>query len=337
MQNFLSNYSMKSSNLFFSGLCDDCGNPGVVLENVDVFAVNIEKYLFVATILGLVSLFGNCVTMTNEILNIVKRNVHNSREKKIYNILVFNLSFSNLLMGFYFIAGVIIHKVDAINASICNATEIVSSLSMVMSASILTIITAYRLYSILFPYKLVSIKLTVAILILVWFAWICVVSVPLFNEIAFANEFTSEVLVYDRNNMTRIELPKVYQTIKNLAQAINATDEAFSQVLNALSKYQSNEVAIQLLESFNLIDFKQYETELINYYHITGGCTFQVIFETRNHAITRFSLCIIFLNLAEYIFIIAAYIIMFKKYRDCVSETYFYAYQRMFLYNIYQK
>ena len=178
----------------------------------------------------------------------------------------------------------------------------------------------------------VNIKLAVYSLVLVWIAWIVLVSLPLFNESLFAFEFTREI---ESNNVDGEKsftkhITKVTRTVQHLASAINATDDLFSQVLVTANKFQTNEVAVQVLKSFNLVNF-EHNTSLVNYYSSKRGCTIEILIEARNTTTTYFSLFILSFNLVGYLFILIAYLIIFNNISkscffsilSCLSPRYF--------------
>ena len=316
---FVKNDTNTSSNLIFSRICASCDNPENDDENNDgLLLFHLGYYSIVILVLGLVSLVGNGTTAFHEMKIFFKQKVTEAKERKVYNVLVLNLCISDSLMGLYLTLGPIVLTVygaESVTPTLCNTFGIMNVLSMQVSASILVIITAYRLFGVLFPFKRVHIKATVALLILVWLSWLFILALPFFNEILFAHEFTREVLVTRKDGTRKIiNLPRFITNVRNLAHSINSTNDLFSQVLNAVSKYESNAVAVQLLESFNLVDFERNETSFFNYYYLRSGCTINSLFDARDqNAITYFSLFLVIFNLVEYIFILIAYLIVFKK------------------------
>ena len=316
---FVKNDTNTSSNLIFSRICASCDNPENDDENNDgLLLFHLGYYSIVILVLGLVSLVGNGTTAFHEMKICCKQKATEAKERKVYNILVLNLCISDSLMGLYLTLGPIVLTVSGrknITPTLCNAFGIMNVLSMQASASILVIITAYRLFGVLYPFKRIHIKATVALLILVWLSWLFILALPFFNEILFAHEFTQEIFLTRNNGMRKsIHFPRFIRNVQNLAHSIKSSNDLFSQVLDSVSKYKSNEVAVQLLGSFNLVDFERDETSFFNYYFPRSGCSIYTLVDARNqNAITYFSLFLIIFNLVEYVFILIAYLIMFKK------------------------
>ena len=309
---FSENISLNYSNqLSFSRFCDSCYSP----DAEKIFLGTFDDYYVVIFILGLVSLFGNGTTIFHVLKIIIKQNFTNEKERKIYNILVLNLCLADLLMGIHLTIGTIALRFDFLDSTLCNALGIMSALSIQVSASILVIITCYRLYGVLFPFNHIRIKLSVISLVIIWFLWLVVVSIPLFNEKLFAFEFTQEVVITNSDNEEKIELYGIIRTIQNLAKNLNTTDELFNEVLHVLNKYKSNEVALQLLKSFNLINFEHSEIDFIDYYDVSTGCTFDALVEAKIAA-AYFSGFVYLFNLIEYGVIFIAYFVMFSNLSD---------------------
>ena len=301
---------------FFPQLCETCNNT---YEDITIFYLKNHHIIPIIVIaFAVISLLGNGITIIYEIQTLIKLKdtPPGAKEKKLYKILVLNLCFADLLMAIgvitFFIAKLMLER---IRSDLCNTMGVISALSTQASVSILVIITGYRLYGVLFPFKLVNIKLAVCLLVFVWIAWIVVVSLPLFNESLFAFEFTREI---ESNNVVDSEksftkhITKVTRTVQHLASAINATDDLFSQVLVTANKFQSNEVAVQVLKSFNLVNF-EHNTSLVNYYSSKLGCTIELLVEARDTTTTYFSLFIFSFDLVSYIFILIGYLIILKS------------------------
>ena len=309
------NTSNNLNSIFFPQLCKTCNNT---YEDIPV--IYFRNYRIIPVILivfAVISLLGNGITIIYEIqtLILLKDTPPDAIEKKLYKILVLNLCFADLLMAIFLIAFLIAKLTfERISSDLCNTMGVISALSTQASVSILVIITGYRLYGVLFPFKLVDVKLAVRLLVFVWIVWIVVVSLPLFNESLFAFEFTREIESnsVDGEKSFAEHITKVTRTVQYLASVINGTDDLFSQVLVTANKFQTNEVAVQVLKSFNLVNF-EHNTSLVNYYSSKLGCTIELLIEARNTTTTYFSLFILSFNLVSYLFILIGYLIILKN------------------------
>ena len=295
-------------------------------ENYDRFNSILNDCYVVLLILGIVSLLGNGSVIIYHIKMLIKLRNTIEKEKKLYNILVLNLCFADLLMAVYLIIGPIaLVKSKQFSSALCNALGFISALSIQTSASFLAIITAYRLYGVRFPYKRVSIKKAAGLLLLVWLCWLAVVSLPLLNENLFARHFTYGVEI--SKPPCRIALHKVSKTVEILADSVEPNQNTFSSILNVLRNYKSNEIALQVLESFTLVNFKSKDTEFLEFYNSKRGCTIEA-FTNKDNAKSLYLFALLMFNLTEYLFILFAYLNIFvnisalrtKKLIPCVSQ-----------------
>ena len=167
---------------------DNCNKDG---ENRITYVVLVA--------MEIISLLGNGAAIMYEIQTLTKQTTRKAKEEKINNMLVLNLCFADLLMGIYLIIislSYLLNHTIAFNFNLCNAMGIISTLSIQVSMSVLVIISAYRLYSVLYPFKPIRIKVAVILMVLIWIVWMVVAIVPVFNETLFAHKFTKAVIAY---------------------------------------------------------------------------------------------------------------------------------------------
>ena len=321
-----SNISNNLNSIFFPQLCETCNDT---YKDIAIFYFkNYHIIQFFIIAFAIISLLGNGITIIHEIQTLIKLKdmPPDAKEKKLYKILVSNLCFADLLMAIYILTLSITELTfERISSDLCNTIGVISVLSMQASVSILVIITGYRLHGVLFPFKHVDIKLAVCLLVFVWIAWIVVVSLPLFNESLFAFEFTREIesnSVDGEKSFTE-HITKVTRTVQHLASAINATDDLFSQVLVTANKFQTNEVAVQVLKSFNLVNFEQ-NTNLVNCYFSKSACTMDFLIDARNTTTTYFSLFLLSFDLVCYLYILIANLIILRSISKlCFLSSFF--------------
>ena len=299
----ISELEKSSSKSFSSFFC--------IVNDVDYDnLINIlQTYYIVFVVLGLISLFGNGVAIIHNVRNFRKQK-KTTNLSKVYDILIFNLCFADLLNAVYLIVyPIAVAKLTNISKSLCNTLGFISVLSIQSSVSFLVIITSYRLHGVLYPYKLIRIKSVVALLVLVWFVWLVVVSTPLFNVSLFAHAFTFGIEIVD--NRCEVPLEEIAYFVDLLAESLNGSQDVFGLVLNNVKNYtSSNEVLVQISNSFNLIDHDN--TRFYEYYGPNRGCSIET-FTSNTNAKTRFSLGLLTFNFVAFLFIIIAYSIIFKK------------------------
>jgi len=332
----------RASNLFFSSkfLCRDCKEDNEIDKNnascgdndddVDddhYFACIIKKNYKEFLILGVISLLGNVVAIIYEINTLIQESKTEAKERKVYHVLVLNLCLAYLLMAIYLI--MFPYTLAHTNCSLadlnisCEAFGVISVASIQVSMSILVIISVYRLRSVLYPFKRIRFKVALILIVLVWIVWLFVAAVPLFNKIILAHSFTRGVLVYSKMDLlTResvepechglIDFASIANFVQILANSCRFNETLFSLVLKSIDEHQTNELFLQLLSSFSLVDSN---FSLIEYYNPYGGCSINIFFSaTDTHSSTpNFTAFLLISSLAGYIFILIAYGIILKN------------------------
>ena len=297
----------RSSNI--SSICVICQYD----DNGNNFSQTLRDYYSVFVLMGLISLFGNLVAIVHQTKSIARQRSKNTKEKRLYNILVLNLCFSDLLMAVYLIiCPIALVKLKQVSFALCNALGIISVLSIQVSVSCLAIITTVRLFGLLFPYKYISIKATIILLVMVWLVWIVIVALPLFNEVLFAHAFTYGIKTNCHNRECVIPLTEITEIVEDWAEALNSSNEPHSQIIKTLRIYKKNEVALQVVKSFNLVNFNQSETIVLGQYNPNRGCTLEVLISASD-ANSFFSLILLLFNLVGFLYIAFAYFVIFKN------------------------
>ena len=276
----------------------------------------IQTYYIVFVVLGLISILGNGMTFLYELKHVTKQiNGQQEKARKVYHTLVLNLCVADCLMGIYLIVcSLAIAKIGRVNSNMCNALGVISTLSLQTSTSFLTVITAYRLYGVVYPFKTIRTKFTVVLLLFIWIIWLIVIAFPLFNKTIFAYEFTRGIRFYhEKKSLVFADISIITKTVQKLALAVNSTDQILSNVLYDISKFENNEVSVQLSKSLNLLSFERDEMNFVDYYFPNSGCTVEFFNWAKNDTISYYSLSFLILNLVGYIFIIIAYLVISKK------------------------
>ena len=274
----------------------------------------LQTYYIIFVILGLISFLGNGVAITHHAKKFYKQKNTKTKERKVYDMLIFNLCFAELLNAVYLtVYPIAVAKLANISKSLCDGLGVISALSIQSSVSFLVIITGYRLYGVLYPYKSIRMKTVVALSVLAWFVWLVVVSLPLFNVSLFAHAFTFGIEIVE--NHCEIPLFRIAFFVNLLANSSDNTQQPFGLVLDTLKNYiSSNEVAVQVLNSFNLVD--QDKFRFFEYFHPNRGCTIET-FISNKFPRELFSFSLLTFDFVAFFFMIIANIIIFKKLSSC--------------------
>ena len=135
-------------------------------------------------VLGLISILGNLVVIGTKFLMLLRNRSNSSEEFKIFYFLVLNLSSSDLLMGIYLTAmsfdvrHKIKHNYRFSETNLCNAMGILNFVSSQVTITILVVISGYRLYGVVRPFKRPNIKVAIILCAVIWILWLAAAILP---------------------------------------------------------------------------------------------------------------------------------------------------------------
>ena len=144
-------------------------------------------------ILGLVCIVGNVMVIYTKLSKFVRKKIL-FEEIKIYYFLVLNLAVSDLLMGVYLIGVAFeMKRKHTVNSHIsapfpCDVFGVLNLLSSQVTVTIILIISYYRLYSVIWPYKRPTFRFTIIVSAWVWLLCLVVSIFPVL-DIGVVSEF----------------------------------------------------------------------------------------------------------------------------------------------------
>ena len=142
--------------------------------------------------MGLAAIFGNLAVMIRSFKVIFMQGLTGQpvTEKRIYHVLILNLSFADLAMGFYAVGSVsasIMYLVQHTHGdettktegtTLCLVLGLINFVASQISVTAIATISGLRLHSVIFPYKAVRLKVILWIVLLTWLFWLTVASLP---------------------------------------------------------------------------------------------------------------------------------------------------------------
>ena len=269
-------------------------------------------------ILGLLCIFGNGFVIIRKMRDLVRK-LNQNKENQIYNRLVLSLSCADLLMGIYLVAisFEIKRKSNAKNIyygeyKFCNALGILNFVSSQVSLSTITLISYFRLCSVVYPYKKVSQRFALFLIIMTWILWILIAVLPVVDTEPLRNIF--------RSGIRDSELPffdsgLYFYDYEYLFDAINRqikNDTFLKYIFNGISEYSSSTVVEQAMKSFNLIDYQNISWIPINVYSEGFYCTVNLLIDYSYRRSTTVLLFIIIFNLTLCVLVIIAYVLLYS-------------------------
>lgn len=283
----------------------------ILLQNIKI------PYL----IFGVISLLGNIVVLTQKVLGMIRSSV-NQKEVQIYNVLVLNLSIVDCLMGFYVM--VLAVSIDLlavkkttdhfIGTELCNVLGVINFTSSQISVTCLVIISSFRLWGTIFPYKRVRLKTAYLLIAVMWISWTSIALIPLVNVEPFYSFFSFGVRIEKEADFDlRILQPEILFTniISSICKTTNHTScETFWKDI-----FLSRPVltTLDMLE----ISYSNNTALDLGYYSMQSVCSFNLIVDDPYAFPSYFTLSVVVYNLCSFLVILFFYgLIMRSLSRD---------------------
>ena len=248
-----------------------------------------RKYGFL--FFGLFAMIGNLVVIffvSKKLLFIAT-----VKENTVYNILVLNLAFADLLIAVYVI--IFSSIMGESNDVICNVLGVISVTGFQVGTTIIALICAYRLHGVLKPFSLISKKFLLISLLFVWIVWLVFSLLPIISPDVFLPNKIEEI----NSDLESIESTTLNET--------NNTD-IFSVLVNTVLKFNCSEVYTQLFKSLGIYPN-------MKFYNKHQACTISSLSFKSDEK--YFMLAMFSYNFLLLIFILIAYTTIFVRIFNC--------------------
>jgi len=305
-----------NSNLLFSpSFCEEDPLSCNEQKNQSKDFIHSPVLIVYIWIVAVFSSAGNLILIASN-LHFVKRKFHSlSNVQRIHTTMILNLAVADFLMGVYmcFIGGLALTYAGTYSnesrlkwrtTQTCSFIGLTNFVSCQVSVTSLVIMTTFRLYSVLHPYKHVLTRCVIACALLGWVVWLLVGFVPLIGSDYFRAIFSKFVLIRDNRNQLKPVLFELIETKfewlhTKISQALNTSDYPnFSR--NDILRYKQ-----RLICDFDHVaDF--------GYYGQQSLCTMKYFSHFR-HGSSVFSLLVITFNFISFLYITLAYVYIYSK------------------------
>ena len=288
---------------------------------------------FLVFVLGLMCLFGNSIVIFRQIFNSFKqKNYH--KESQIYNSLLLSLSLADFLMGIYLVVISFEIKRKTYDTNIyyteyrlCNALGVLNFLSSQVSISTILLVSCYRLYSVVCPFKKVKLRIAFYLIALTWILWILVAVLPVIDIEPFKTFFNIGI----RYNQLSSQKHLFFFSYRNLFETIKdqmGSDSFLKFIFDAISNDSSNTVIEKAIKSFNLINYQNTTLSPFGFYNKQFYCTASTIVDNIYVKSNYFTLIFLLFNLILSFVVIAAYIAIHLSINDCQSKILYFLSKR---------
>ena len=318
-----------------NSICYFTNNPYLLFPTISQCNTCVDSVRFIKQwipflILGIFCLLGNGIVIFRQILNFfIQTEQH--KEIRIFNFLILSLSMADILMGIYLTAMSLEIKRKSYNQNIyfteyrfCNALGVISFISSQVSLSTIVLISLYRLYGVICPYKQVRRRTALLLILLIWTFWIILSLLPIANIDLMRTHFDFGIRKNELgvNNSTLfyneyLKLVQAFQNLKNVSATSN-----FQQAVNMTLEHKSSYNVLQkAMQSFNILDNDISTWIPVGYYNIHFYCSMSlIVFENAYVEPNVFTLLVVVSNLVSCIVAIGAYTIIYLNVTDCQSK-----------------
>ncbi|XP_077969488.1 G-protein coupled receptor GRL101-like [Styela clava] len=285
-------------------------------SNIDLMISN-EYFVAFIWIISLLAVIGNLFVASRSIRNIFFPKQQLSKIELINKSLIFNLSLSDLLVGIYTLAICIKNatitkdycKTDRQwrSGSTCSALGTLLLIGSENSVFTLTIITGFRMKTVLRPFaKETSMKMIACLMALSWVICILLGLIPVFN---FTQDFFIDSIWYDRHPL--------YSTI-------NKNDvENLSRALLTKQRFEDDPAIEKKLGTWSLLESlisdlnSTYKVERRFGYYSTHGVCLPTLFPNPDtDTAWLYSLFILIVNFLAFFVIFIGYVKIYRKTQE---------------------
>lgn len=262
--------------------------------------------LALSWIMGLMAVVGNLVTICSSLVVLSRKSKVLPKVKKLHNLLLLNLGVADLLMGVYLTTHMVLYSVlGAPPSSVayqawkpgngCTVLGAVSFVSSQVSVTTLALITSCRLYSVIWPYRIIAFKPIGIAIFATWVVWTTIAMVPLMGS---EDIFHDSMYVEDDCPDLRFEAryDKWLDILKQMLDTVNC-----SQIIPENRSWSKVKSILNDMGMFNATKLKTYK-----YYNELDFCTINYI-ACRNNPAVGFLLHMISFNLLAFAYMAVAY------------------------------
>ena len=314
--------SNSAKSVFQDNLCQNCIACKCAEDYADNLQSGIASYLVVLFFAyGFLAVVGNSFVIANKIKYLYNKRLQNAKEKYLFNMLIVNLAVADLLMGIVSIMSFIIgwrlrFPENVIEENFCKTFVIFSFLSNQVGISVIVVISSFRLFAVIRPYKTIRFKFAITLMTTIWIFWLVFACFPLLPP--FKTIF-SNGLRYTHDGVG-VPTDISFKSIMNLHEFLYSKTEVglyFKSVLHVTKKFQTPEVLQKFLEILNVIDNSSENWEFIGLYKKHPRSCITVVTLIGYYEASSWYMLFVFVYIAMCsIFSTIAYVIILKRTLD---------------------
>ena len=282
--------------------------------------------------MGLTAIFGNLAVIIHSFKVIFRTGSAGQcvTERRIYHVLILNLSFADLAMGFYLVGGVSASIMYLLRhthgdetaktegTTLCLVLGLINFAASQISVTAIATISGLRLHSVIFPYKAVRLKVIVGIVLITWLFWLTVASLPASDNNVLNTVFTDGVRI-DFENKKFVKLPysHLHFLVERFLENINTRCGLPPTEQYKFTSRPTWKLLFDLTKKLKLVDTNvEQRITYLGYYNGQWVCTMKFFLSHKNPS-SYFTLPVILYNIISFIFILSSQIVIVWKTSTC--------------------
>ena len=286
--------------------------------------------LFLA--MGLAAIFGNLAVVIHSVKVIFKKGISGrpETERQLYHVLILNLSFADLAMGFYVVGSVsgsikylLRHAhgdetTKTTGTTLCLVLGLINFVASQISVTAIATISGLRLHSVIFPYKAVRLKVILWIVLLTWLFWLTAASLPATDNDVLNTVFNHDIRIdFENKKFVKLQYSHLYFLVEKFLDNINTRCGLPPTKQYKFTLRPTWKLLLNLTKKLKLVDPNvEKRITYLGYYNGQFACTMKFFLSHKNPA-SNFTLSIVLYNMISFIFILSSQIVITWKTSTC--------------------
>ena len=278
--------------------------------------------LAVVWAMAILAVVGNLIVITKSSMLLKHKHIIFSEVQKVHHLMLINLAVADFLVGSCLLCIAVVASAFTGPTGrlkifslwpLCDILGLINTVSSQVSVTILVLMTSFRLYSILWPYKRLTVTLSIYLLAFSWVSWFAVAYLPLI-DVESVNLTFDFIMV---GGCAEGKSPHVttYSRMKNLVNTfLNDLDLSCFQTAGAAS----NSVLSQSVRGTEILAIAYHlkllnnRAFMINYYSQQTLCSGKYFLTGKSQS-KVYALSLLAFNFLSFTYLLVAYVLICFK------------------------
>ena len=281
-------------------------------------------------ILGLMAVLGNLAVIVHSFKVLYRNKSKSATEKQIYHVLILNLSFADFAMGIYVLVLILSSILYISNYSygdytiknegttLCLVVGFINFAASQISVTAIATITGLRLFSVLYPYKSVRLRVIIQIVAFTWIFWISVAFIPASTNDALRSVFADEIRIsFENRHQVTIRYQHLKFLLEQIFKSINVRCGFPSEQNLKFAKRPTWNALLYVSKQLDLVNSDvEDRVNYLGYYNGQWVCTMK-FFQSYRNLSSYFTIPVVLFNVFGFSFIMIAQFVIAWKTSTC--------------------